>query len=72
LAAKEVYKFLGAADKIAIYYREGGHAHNADDWNVLLDFADQVFFNKKSQRDWDGNPFPNASKAFSWSAPSAE
>jgi hypothetical protein len=72
LAAREVYKFLGASDKIAIYYREGKHEHNADDWNVLLDFADQTFFNKKSQRDWDGNPFPNATKAFSWSAPAAE
>src|SRR5688572_30578305 len=71
LAAKEVYKFLGAPDRIAIHYREGKHEHNPDDWNVLLDFADQVFFNKKSQRDWDANPFPNVTKAFGWSAPSA-
>ena len=69
LASKEVYKFLGAPEKIAIYYREGKHEHNVDDWNVLLDFADQVFFGKKSERDWDGNPFPNSTKAFGWTAP---
>jgi dienelactone hydrolase len=68
-AAKEVYKFLGAADKIAIVYREGGHAHNADDWNVLLDFADQVFFGKKAERDWDANPFKEAAKGYEWTAP---
>jgi hypothetical protein len=72
LAAKEVYKFLGAPDRIAVYYRSGGHQHGLDDWNVLLDFADQVFFGKKSQRDWDGNPFGETNKAFSWTAPAAQ
>lgn len=68
-AAKEVYKFLGAPDKIAIVYREGVHAHTADDWKALLDFADQVFFGKKSDRDFDANPFPSTPKKFNWSAP---
>jgi hypothetical protein len=68
-AAKEVYAFLGAPDKIAIAYREGGHAHNADDWRVLLDFADQVFKGKKADRDFDANPFPAAPKRYSWTAP---
>jgi dienelactone hydrolase len=68
-AAKEVYTFLGAPEKIAIVYREGGHAHNADDWTVLLDFADQLFFNKKSDRNFDANPFPEATKGYSWTAP---
>jgi hypothetical protein len=69
LAAKEVYKFLGVPDKIGIVYREGGHAHNADDWNALLDFADQTFFNKKVTRDFNPNPFPNTPKTFEWTAP---
>jgi dienelactone hydrolase len=68
-AAKEVYTFLGAPDKIAIVYREGGHAHNADDWKVLLDFADKLFFDKKSDRNFDANPFPEATKGYSWTAP---
>jgi len=35
LAAKEVYKFLNAQNKILINYREGGHAHTLDDYNIL-------------------------------------
>ena len=68
-AAKEVYAFLGAADRIALVYREGGHAHNADDWKVLLDFADQIFRGKKSDRNFDANPFPSTPKKYNWTAP---
>ena len=56
-------------DKIGIVYREGKHEHNADDWNALLDFADQTFFNKKVTRDFNPNPFPNTPKTFEWTAP---
>ena len=69
LGAREVYKFLGVPEKIGIYYRPGQHEHNADDWNVLLDFADQLFFGKKSERKFDGNPFPETAKTFKWVAP---
>ena len=68
-AAREVYQFLGHADRIAIWYRPGIHEHNADDFSVLLDFADQVFFNKPSSRDWNRNPFPDLPRASSWRAP---
>jgi dienelactone hydrolase len=71
-AAKEVYKFLGVPDRIAIVYREGGHAHNADDWTVLLDYADKVFFDKKSGRNFDENRFPETPKTFTWTAPAAQ
>lgn len=71
LAAKEVYKFLGAPEKIGLFYREGKHEHNADDWRVLLDFADQVFFGKKSDRNFDPNPFPDTPKTFTWTAPAS-
>jgi dienelactone hydrolase len=69
LAAREVYKFLGVPEKIGIFYRQGQHQHNADDWNVLLDFADQIFLGKKSDRNFEANPFPNTPKTFDWSAP---
>jgi endo-1,4-beta-xylanase len=68
-AAKEVYTFLGVPEKIGIFYREGGHQHGAADFNVLLDFADQLFFGKKSDRNFDANPFPDAPKGYDWSAP---
>ena len=69
-AAREVYKFLGHPDKIGIYFRYGIHEQNLDDWTVLLDFADQLFFDKtpRTPRDWNDDPFKNA-KAFTWTAP---
>ena len=71
LAAREVYKFLGHAEKIGIYFRYGIHEQNLDDWTVLLDFADQLFFDKepRTPRDWNDNPFKDQPKAFSWTAP---
>ncbi|HEV2295675.1 MAG TPA: hypothetical protein VGR35_17640 [Tepidisphaeraceae bacterium] len=68
-AAREVYQFLRYPNRIAIALREGGHEHNADDFNTLLDFADQVFFDKPAQRDWNANPFPDHPPARSWTAP---
>jgi hypothetical protein len=68
-AAREVYTFLGHPERIAIAYREGGHEHTPDDFNALLDFADQVFFDKPAKRDWSANPFPDLPPAYSWTAP---
>jgi dienelactone hydrolase len=71
LAAREVYKFLGVPEKIGISYREGKHEHTAEDWNAMLDFADQVYFGKKASRSFDPNPFPNTPKTFEWTAPAS-
>lgn len=68
-AAREVYAFLGHPDRIAIAFREGGHEHTAEDFNTLLDFADEVFLSKPAQRDWNANPFPDHPPAYTWSAP---
>ena len=70
-AAKEVYAFLGVPERIGIHYRPGGHAHNAQDWNALLDFADQQFFHKTPSRRFDQTPFANLPPAFSWRNPHA-
>jgi hypothetical protein len=40
LAAREVYRFLNAEQRIAMVTRAGGHAHTWADWRALLDFAD--------------------------------
>jgi dienelactone hydrolase len=68
-AAKEVYKFLGAGDRIGIAFRPGKHEQNLDDWKVLLDFADKHFFGKKVDRRFDMLAFPEAEKGYSWKAP---
>lgn len=57
LAARKVYDFLGSPGKIAYHIRPGPHEHGLADWTALLDFADQVFFQKKSIHDWNADPF---------------
>lgn len=69
VAARQVYEFLGAGNRTGIHFREGKHEQNATDWSALLDFADLQFSGKKMERRFDTLPFPEAPKAFSWSAP---
>lgn len=42
-AAAEVYCWLGAGERLAIRFREGGHSHTLQDWTTLLDFMDATF-----------------------------
>lgn len=69
LAAKEVFDFLGAGDRIGIVFRPGPHEHNADDWNALLDFADRQLFGRPITRRFDQLAFPDLPKVFAWKAP---
>jgi len=68
-AAQEVFDFLGVPEKNGLHFREGGHDQNAEDWRALIDFADEQFFGKKTDRDFKKLPFPEAPKAFTWTAP---
>ena len=63
LAAREVYRFLGAADRIAIRYRAGEHTHGFDDWRDFLDFMDQRLCGRRADTAFDENPFPNLAPA---------
>jgi hypothetical protein len=69
-----VFEFLGAADKLGIHYRQGGHEQSEDDWRTLVDFADKIFFGKTpaSGKRFDQLPFADAPKPYSWSAPSGK
>jgi dienelactone hydrolase len=69
LAAREVWKFLGAEDKQAIWYRPGKHEHNAQDFHVLMDFADLALSDKAVETKFNDHPFPQDKKPFSWTAP---
>jgi hypothetical protein len=68
-AAREVYRFLGADERIGIHFREGVHEQNLEDWNALLDFADRQLYGKDIARRFDPRPFPDLSPGFSWRAP---
>jgi dienelactone hydrolase len=65
-AAKEVFAFLGAADRIGIRFRDGGHEHNARDWEALLDFADWQFFGRSV---FDRPAFALEPAGYRWRAP---
>ena len=42
-AARQVYRWLGAEDRLAISFRAGGHAHLPADWQTLLAHMDACF-----------------------------
>jgi hypothetical protein len=69
LAAKVVYDWLGAGDRIGVHWRDGKHAQAEEDWMALLDFADKVFFGKTVATKFDQLPEPEAPRAFTWTAP---
>lgn len=69
-AAKTVFAYLGAGDKVGIAYRPGEHAQKLSDWQVLLDFADLQFFHKPTERSFNALSYPdNSKRVFSWAAP---
>ena len=72
LAAREVFRFLGAEDRIGIWYREGDHDHGLEDWRVFLDFADSRLRGRFTARRFDVNPFPDMPPSFSWKASRAK
>jgi hypothetical protein len=57
IAAKEVFEFLGAGEKIGMHFRQGGHAQNEEDWRALVDFADRVFYGRNVERRFDEYAF---------------
>jgi hypothetical protein len=69
LAAREVYRFLGAEQRIAIHWRAGGHEHAWADWCALLDFADVQFRGAAASVGVPINPFPGLAPAFTWKTP---
>jgi len=68
-AAREVYRFLGASERIGSWYREGEHKHALINWLALLDFADRQFKAATPQCLFDIYPFPELPKAYAWAAP---
>jgi hypothetical protein len=68
-AAAEVYRFLGAGERIGIHYRQGDHEHTLDDWIALLDFADWQLRVRARRQDFAANPFADLPRAFLWQAP---
>ena len=68
-AAEVVFEWLDAGDRIGLHWRDGKHAQNKEDWAALLDFADNHFFDKKTDRRFDNWNYPDAELPFDWKAP---
>lgn len=68
-AAREVYRFLQAENRICIRFREGEHEHNADDWRDFLDFMEWQLCGGTRPGGLNQNPFEGLMPAYSWTAP---
>jgi fermentation-respiration switch protein FrsA (DUF1100 family) len=68
-AARQVFEYLGAGERTGIFFREGKHEQNTEDWGALLDFADLQLCGRKVDRRFDKLAFPDAPHPYSWSAP---
>lgn len=68
-AAREVYRFLGAENRIGIHFRPGGHNQGPADWKAFLDFMAWQFQTDTPPCRYDTNPYPDMAPAFAWAAP---
>jgi endo-1,4-beta-xylanase len=66
LAAKKVYTFLKAGDKLSIRFRPVGHVPSLDD---LLDYADHVFHDKPLPKEFGKLAYKEETKGFTWDVP---
>ena len=70
MGAREVYKFLGAEDKILWYYRKsGGHAHTAEDIAQLVNVIRNYKYGEPLNEKFFKVPFEGVDLAFDWKAP---
>lgn len=67
--AQDIYGWLGCRERIALHWRDGGHAQNEIDWRALLDFADLHFFNKEPGSNYNNLSYPDAQLPVHWSMP---
>lgn len=72
LAAGEVYRFLGATEKCAIHYREGGHEYNLEDWSILLDFCRVILNGEKKRTNYKTIGKNDIKCGYSWKMPGLE
>lgn len=69
LAAREVYKFLGAPKNIVSRYRPGFHDHTPEDFRALLDLMEHKITGNPLDGRFYENPYPDMEAAFDWRCP---
>ena len=71
-ASAEVYHFLGADEKCAIHFREGGHDLNMEDWQTFLDFAKVQLLGAEKQSTYKTRVADEPPMGRDWKAPGDE
>ena len=71
MAAREVYRFLGAEDHILANCRYGGHAHAPEDYAILADLADCVRNGTAPAKSLLRDHYPETRGLFDWQNPNS-
>ena len=69
MAAKEVYKFLGAEDKLLWYFRNGTHFHRIEDVEMLTNVIEHFRDGKELYDNYSRIPFKQPELIFDWKCP---
>jgi hypothetical protein len=64
MAAREIYRFLGAGDRILAHYRNGGHDHTAGDFSLLADLMGWIRTGVGPDKKLLEDPFPDLDGLF--------
>jgi hypothetical protein len=69
MAAQPVFDFLSASRHNVMHFREGGHDQLAEDFRVLLDYADWYLDGRPLSREPSPLPYPDYDPELTWRAP---
>ncbi len=68
-AAQKVFDWLNVAENQGIHWRTGEHQQDFEDWLALLDFADQLFFDRPSNREFSDTKHEVPPQLIPWQIP---
>ncbi len=67
---EKVHRWLGKKEAVRLHWRPGKHGQRAEDWQALLDFADEVFFGKPGKSRYNRWRYPDRNlPKLSWEVP---
>lgn len=69
MAAKEVYRLLGAEENLVFSYRTGYHQHNIQDLKTLVEVMKSKIAGERLCEDSFHLPFPTPERIFDWHCP---
>ena len=68
-AAGEVFRFLGAEDKLLLHYRDGFHAHAPEDARILANVIAHAAWGQALDPSIGQDPFAELPRAYDWTCP---